>query len=72
MANLGSKMHKNVLFFAFFLIKIAKKMKKELAFVQKMWSICIDNVAGWSSMVARQAHNLKVIGSNPIPASNFC
>lgn len=24
--------------------------------------------AGWSSMVARQAHNLKVIGSNPIPA----
>ena len=24
--------------------------------------------AGWSSPVARQAHNLKVIGSNPIPA----
>ncbi len=29
------------------------------------------NIARWSSMVARQAHNLKVIGSNPIPASNF-
>jgi hypothetical protein len=27
--------------------------------------------AGWSSPVARQAHNLKVIGSNPIPATNF-
>ena len=27
--------------------------------------------AGWSSPVARQAHNLKVIGSNPIPATIF-
>ena len=26
--------------------------------------------AGWSSLVARQAHNLKVIGSNPVPATN--
>ena len=24
---------------------------------------------GWSSPVARQAHNLKVVGSNPIPAT---
>ena len=29
-----------------------------------------DN-AGWSSPVARQAHNLKVEGSNPSPATNF-
>src|SRR5712671_700613 len=28
-------------------------------------------IAGWSSPVARQAHNLKVIGSNPIPATTF-
>src|SRR5258706_6486481 len=27
-----------------------------------------DN-AGWSSPVARQAHNLKVTGSNPVPAT---
>ena len=27
--------------------------------------------AGWSSPVARQAHNLKVIGSNPIPATKY-
>ncbi len=27
--------------------------------------------AGWSSPVARQAHNLKVLGSNPSPATNF-
>ena len=25
--------------------------------------------AGWSSQVARQAHNLKVTGSNPVPAT---
>ena len=28
------------------------------------------SVAGWSSPVARQAHNLKVVGSNPTPATN--
>ena len=27
--------------------------------------------AGWSSLVARQAHNLKVAGSNPAPAPKF-
>ena len=27
--------------------------------------------AGWSSPVARQAHNLKVVGSNPTPAPKF-
>ena len=26
--------------------------------------------AGWSSPVARQAHNLKVAGSNPAPATS--
>ena len=27
--------------------------------------------AGWSSLVARWAHNPKVAGSNPVPATNF-
>jgi hypothetical protein len=27
------------------------------------------NIAGWSSPVARQAHNLKAAGSNPAPAT---
>src|SRR5262249_12302156 len=27
--------------------------------------------AGWSSPVARQAHNLKVVGSNPTPTTTF-
>ena len=29
-----------------------------------------NHSAGWSSLVARQAHNLKVGGSNPSPATN--
>ena len=28
-------------------------------------------VAGWSSLVARRAHNPKVVGSNPAPATNL-
>ena len=28
----------------------------------------IRNVAGWSSLEARRAHNPKVVGSNPAPA----
>ena len=28
-----------------------------------------QSVAGWSSLVARRAHNPKVIGSNPVPAT---
>jgi hypothetical protein len=28
------------------------------------------NIAGWSSPVAREAHNLEVAGSNPVPATN--
>jgi hypothetical protein len=30
----------------------------------------IINTAGWSSLVARRAHNPKVAGSNPAPATN--
>ena len=30
-----------------------------------------NNTAGWSSQVARQAHNLKVVGSNPTPATKI-
>ena len=29
------------------------------------------SIAGWSSPVARQAHNLKAAGSNPAPATPF-
>ena len=30
--------------------------------------IYINNIAGWSSLEARRAHNPKVVGSNPAPA----
>jgi hypothetical protein len=34
-----------------------------------MFISCLNGfIAGWSSPVARQAHNLKVVGSNPAPA----
>ena len=35
----------------------------------KWYSVFFD--AGWSSPVARQAHNLKVVGSNPTPATTL-
>lgn len=31
----------------------------------------LNFVAGWSSLVARQAHNLKAVGSNPAPATKL-
>ena len=31
--------------------------------------IKVNDIAGWSSLEARRAHNPKVIGSNPIPAT---
>ncbi len=41
--------------------KGARELKKKLSFE-------IVKIAGWSSPVARQAHNLKAAGSNPAPA----
>ena len=34
-------------------------------------SVCYYGSAGWSSLVARWAHNPKAEGSNPSPATNF-
>jgi hypothetical protein len=33
--------------------------------------IVINSDAGWSSPVARRAHNPKVVGSNPAPATKI-
>ena len=33
--------------------------------------ILADSDAGWSSLAARRAHNPKVVGSNPTPATSF-
>lgn len=35
------------------------------------YCVIISHIAGWSSLVARVAHNHKVAGSNPAPATNF-
>ena len=32
-------------------------------------AIIESRIAGWSSLVARRAHNPKVVGSNPAPAT---
>jgi hypothetical protein len=39
--------------------------------IDNIFSRCIvvDLSAGWSSLVARRAHNPKVTGSNPVPAT---
>ena len=58
------------------LLKCKKKFKK----VVDKWYLCayniyVTNIAGWSSSEARRAHNPKVVGSNPTPAttkSGFC
>ena len=34
-----------------------------------MFVSCCFVVAGWSSLAARRAHNPKVVGSNPTPAT---
>ncbi len=44
--------------------KILKELKKSTNL-----KIEFKYIAGWSSLVARQAHNLKVGGSNPSPAT---
>ncbi len=47
-----------------------KKTLKELKNLTNL-RIEFEYTAGWSSLVARQAHNLKVGGSNPSPATNL-
>lgn len=42
-----------------------KRAAHKAAFCVKLY------LAGWSSPVARQAHNLKAAGSNPAPATRY-
>ena len=50
----------------------AQKIRKSSCEFAKPRQVVIPNQnAGWSSLVARQAHNLKAAGSNPAPATNF-
>ena len=47
------------------LLQTASRTKRNGFLLQ---NVSILFIAGWSSPVARQAHNLKVTGSNPVPA----
>jgi hypothetical protein len=49
--------------------EFSKKILKELRSLISLKTE-FNYTAGWSSLVARQAHNLKVGGSNPSPATN--
>ena len=40
-------------------------------FIDDIQVLRYDRSAGWSSLVARWAHNPKVKGSNPFPATNL-
>ncbi len=44
---------------------------KAETFLQRLQRQNAFGDAGWSSPVARQAHNLKVVGSNPTPATKL-
>ena len=46
-------------------------LKRALLTFKKGFDRSYLNDAGWSSPVARRAHNPKVVGSNPAPATNF-
>ena len=47
-----------------------QKMKNQKAGqLRQMCATIYVSVAGWSSLVARWAHNPKVVGSNPAPAT---
>ena len=46
-----------------------RQVFQPIRFLQLRLQAGVTVGAGWSSPVARQAHNLKVIGSNPIPAT---
>ena len=48
-----------------------KSLEKHLSHKNSALHLRSDFNAGWSSPVARQAHNLKVVGSNPAPATNL-
>src|ERR1043165_2944890 len=50
---------------------VETESRKELRFPKPRTRYTFPLAAGWSSPVARQAHNLKVAGSNPAPATNF-
>ncbi len=50
--------------------KMGQLRQKGIALLFYYYNIAHLFDAGWSSLVARRAHNPKVVGSNPAPATN--
>ena len=44
---------------------------KIVCIVERYAVYFVSSDAGWSSLAARRAHNPKVTGSNPVPATSF-
>ncbi len=61
-AGVGSDMYNMLIYTDYFYIGVDK-------FESIQYSTRLTD-AGWSSLVARRAHNPKVVGSNPAPATN--
>jgi hypothetical protein len=49
----------------------ARKYPLILVILLQISTILWLRIAGWSSLVAREAHNLEVAGSNPAPATSL-
>ena len=50
-------------------LKPSKKLSSRASPMRYLLNKKLNNNAGWSSLVARRAHNPKVVGSNPAPAT---
>ena len=50
-------------------IMLSKEILKNACLFKKSYIVSAPSDAGWSSLVARRAHNPKVVGSNPAPAT---
>ena len=48
-----------------------RQVKKLAQGFESLFLRHLENIAEWSSLVARWAHNPKVVGSNPISATNL-
>ncbi len=45
-------------------------LTSSLGIVSFLGDMYVESDAGWSSLAARRAHNPKVTGSNPVPATS--
>jgi hypothetical protein len=52
-------------------VRCANCHRRKTFFERVVRQLCAKLTAGWSSQVARFAHNEKVSGSNPLPATNL-